>query len=159
MKVEELVKRLRGVDHMSVEDCFLQSPLFGHAADKLEELAAEVERLKEDRARFPDRPDDIGRMIEAHIGNLKEGKKSAEALADKAFDRALRAEAALAEVKRENEALRDVLEHVTELLVDTWNTNMEGDPERQMAVRDARAALAQGQGGSDDTLQTGDGQS
>ena len=59
-------------------------------------LAAENERLKEDRARFPDKPDDIGRMIEAHIGNLKEGKKSAEALADKAFDRAFRAEAALA---------------------------------------------------------------
>lgn len=59
-------------------------------------LAAENERLKEDRARFPDRPDDIGRMIEAHIGNLKAGKKSAEDLADKAFDRAFRAEAALA---------------------------------------------------------------
>src|SRR5690606_4456836 len=58
-------------------------------------LAAENARLKEDRARFPDRPDDIGRMIEAHIGNLKEGKKSAEDLADKAFDRAFRAEAAL----------------------------------------------------------------
>jgi len=60
-------------------------------------LAAENERLKEDRARFPDRPDDIGRMIEAHIGNLKAGKKSAEDLADKAFDRAFRAEAKLAE--------------------------------------------------------------
>lgn len=47
MSVEELVKRLRGVDHMSVEDCFLQSPLFGHAADKLEELAAENERLRQ----------------------------------------------------------------------------------------------------------------
>lgn len=40
--------------------------------------------------------------------------------------------------------LREALEHVTELLVDTWNTKMEGDPERQVAVRDARAALAQG---------------
>lgn len=28
-------------------------------------------RLLEDRARFPDRPDDIGRMIGAHIENLK----------------------------------------------------------------------------------------
>lgn len=45
MSVEELVKRLRGVDHMSVEDCFLQSPLFGQAADKLEELAAENKRV------------------------------------------------------------------------------------------------------------------
>lgn len=46
MSVEKLVKRLRGVDHMSVEDCFLQSHLFGHAADKLEELAAANERLR-----------------------------------------------------------------------------------------------------------------
>jgi len=66
-------------------------------AEAIRELLAENERLKEDRARFPDRPDDIGRMIEAHIGNLKAGKESAEALADKAFDRAFRAEAALAE--------------------------------------------------------------
>jgi len=40
--------------------------------------------------------------------------------------------------------LREALEHVTELLVDTWNTKMDGDPERQVAVRDARTALAQG---------------
>jgi len=64
-------------------------------------LAAENERLKEDRARFPDKPDDIGRMIEAHIGNLKAGKKNAEDLADKAFNRAFRAEAALAERDKE----------------------------------------------------------
>jgi len=68
-------------------------------------LAAENARLKEDRARFPDRPDDIGRMIEAHIENLKEGKKSAEALADKAFDRAFRAEAKLAEAMKVLDAL------------------------------------------------------
>jgi len=72
-------------------------------------LAAENERLREDRARFPDRPDDIGRMIEAHIGNLKAGKKSAEALADRAFDRAFRAEAALAEKDKEIAVLREAL--------------------------------------------------
>ncbi|HCA5794814.1 apolipoprotein A1/A4/E family protein [Pseudomonas aeruginosa] len=51
----------------------------GHVADadyaKLEAevkaLRGEVVRLLEDRARFPDRPDDIGRMIGAHIENLK----------------------------------------------------------------------------------------
>lgn len=44
--------------------------------DRIAELEAEVERLNsdnarliEDRARFPDRPDDIGRMISAHIKN------------------------------------------------------------------------------------------
>ena len=35
---KELVARLRAVDHMSVEDCFLQSPLFAHAADCIERL-------------------------------------------------------------------------------------------------------------------------
>jgi len=64
-------------------------------------LAAENERLKEDRARFPDKPDDIGRLIEAHIENLKEGKKIADALANRAIDRACRAEAALAEKDKE----------------------------------------------------------
>ncbi|HBO3184379.1 TPA: hypothetical protein L4R94_006327 [Pseudomonas aeruginosa] len=34
-------------------------------------LREEVARLLEDRARFPDKPDDIGRMIGAHIENLK----------------------------------------------------------------------------------------
>ncbi|HHF0684172.1 TPA: hypothetical protein ACPIAU_006671, partial [Pseudomonas aeruginosa] len=51
----------------------------GHVADadyaKLEAeaqaLREEVARLLEDRARFPDKPDDIGRMIGAHIEDLK----------------------------------------------------------------------------------------
>lgn len=80
MSVEELVKRLRGVDHMSVEDCFLQSPLFGHAADKLEELAAEVERVR-DGNRY------------AHLEQI-------------AIKRANKAEAALAEKDKEIAALR-----------------------------------------------------
>ncbi|WP_225773232.1 hypothetical protein [Pseudomonas sp. Marseille-Q5115] len=41
-------------------------------------LRAEVERLIEDRARFPDKPDDIGVMIGAHIANLKKRAESAE---------------------------------------------------------------------------------
>jgi hypothetical protein len=35
----DIVERLRAIDHMSIEDCFLQSPLFLHAA-------AEIERLR-----------------------------------------------------------------------------------------------------------------
>lgn len=63
------------------------------SADNLR-LRAEVERLTEDRARFPDKPDDIGRMIEAHIGNLKAGKESADAHARNAYTK-------LAEVRRQ----------------------------------------------------------
>jgi hypothetical protein len=35
------------------------------------EVAEAIERLLEDRARFPDRPDWVGGMIGAHIANLK----------------------------------------------------------------------------------------
>jgi hypothetical protein len=41
------------------------------------------------------------------------------------------------------ERLREAMEHVTELLVDTWHTAMEGDPEKEAAVVDARAALGE----------------
>lgn len=44
---------------------------------------AENARLIEDRARFPDKPDDIGNMIRAHIGNLKIGQEQAESCARK----------------------------------------------------------------------------
>ncbi len=36
MPKADLVKRLRAVDGMCVEDCFMQSPLFAEAADALE---------------------------------------------------------------------------------------------------------------------------
>ncbi|MFO3720565.1 hypothetical protein [Pseudomonas sp. HLMP] len=59
-------------------------PLFTHATPgEVERLRAENIRLIEDRARFPDRPDDIGRMITCHIGNLKNQTKSAEDYARK----------------------------------------------------------------------------
>lgn len=42
----ELIERLRAVDHMSVEECFLDSFLFAKSADRLEALSAEVERYR-----------------------------------------------------------------------------------------------------------------
>lgn len=41
----DIVKRLRAVDHMSVEDCFLQSPLFAQAADIIERLTAIIGQM------------------------------------------------------------------------------------------------------------------
>lgn len=44
--MSDLIERLRAVDHGSVEDCFLQSPLFEKAADRIEALEREVEELR-----------------------------------------------------------------------------------------------------------------
>lgn len=43
-------------------------------------------RLIEDRARFPDRPDDVGMMVCAHIENLKANKKAADQHAVRAMN-------------------------------------------------------------------------
>jgi hypothetical protein len=48
MTDDELVKRLRHVDHLSVEDCFLQSPLYGDAADRIEALTEQLEAARLD---------------------------------------------------------------------------------------------------------------
>jgi hypothetical protein len=44
---DDLVKRLRAIDHMNVEECFLDSYLYAKAADRIEEL----ERQLADRKR------------------------------------------------------------------------------------------------------------
>ena len=44
----DLVKRLRAVDHLSVEDCFTQSPLYGDAADRIEVLTEQLEAARRD---------------------------------------------------------------------------------------------------------------
>ena len=43
--MSDIVTVLRAIDHLSVEDCFLQSPMFGNAADEIERLRAEVKKL------------------------------------------------------------------------------------------------------------------
>ncbi len=43
--MSDLVKRLRAIDHLSVEDCFCQSALYDQAADRIEALEAECKRL------------------------------------------------------------------------------------------------------------------
>lgn len=82
-------------------------------------------------------PDTLRELLDERDALAAENKKLRET-GDPAFIHALDT---LAERDREIEELKEALEHVTGLLVDTWNTKMEGDPERQVAVRDARAAL------------------
>lgn len=44
MTDEELIEALRSIDHMNVDDCFLQSYFYSKAADRIEELVKEVDR-------------------------------------------------------------------------------------------------------------------
>lgn len=93
MTDEELIKRLRDVDHLSVEDCFLQSPLYTHAADRIEGLMWERDaawkKVAEADARITNSALDAlaayGQAQDAHEAQLE-----AEAKLDKAVE-ALRA--------------------------------------------------------------------
>ena len=46
MTDEKLVCALRSIDHMSVDDCFLQSHFYGKAADRIEQLLKDNHRWK-----------------------------------------------------------------------------------------------------------------
>ena len=43
---DDLVNKLRAVDHFSLEDCFCQSPLYDQAAVLIKQLTAERDRLR-----------------------------------------------------------------------------------------------------------------
>lgn len=68
-----LVGRLRALEDDHAPD--------GWPAVQMRDISAlldALEALIEDRARFPDRPDFIGRMIQGHIGSLRAGKTATE---------------------------------------------------------------------------------
>ena len=52
--------------------------IIDYACGEIQRLRADNAALIADRARFPDQPGDIGRMIGAHIENLKKGKDESE---------------------------------------------------------------------------------
>jgi hypothetical protein len=47
MDDEELIRVLRSIDHTSVDDCFLQSPYYTKAADRIEALIAERDEFQQ----------------------------------------------------------------------------------------------------------------
>ena len=91
---DELVKRLRAVDHMSLEDCFCQSSLYDQAADRIETLQAQNLRLS------------------GMAHDLKKEVAISDALligeAEASLARLARAEAAEAERDRLREALEQI---------------------------------------------------
>lgn len=84
---DELVKRLRAVDHMSLEDCFCQSALYDQAADRIEQLERELS---------------ISRMAQVVMGN---GAEALTAERDKYEAAWMTAEGKLADVEAERDRL------------------------------------------------------
>lgn len=96
-------------------------------------LRAQRDRLIEDRARFPDRPDDIGNMISAHIGNLKAAIESADKHADQCRRRMDRAE-------RQRDKMREALEMVLAVTYGGESSSKQGTCP---VYKHARAVLAE----------------
>lgn len=93
--IEEAQAHLLKAWRDNVEDIMLGKDMLAcaiaslsHLSQRVKEMEEETARVLEDRARFPDRPDFVGNMIAAHIGNLKAGKESADQHARRAMDRA-----------------------------------------------------------------------
>ena len=108
-----LVAHLRSIDHMSVEDCFMQSPYFAKAADRIEDLQVQTMRLS------------------GMVHDLKKEVAISDALliseAEVSLERLARAEAAEAERDRLREALKGLMAHEPDYSDTLW--------------QDARAAL------------------
>jgi hypothetical protein len=47
MTDEELINALRSINHMNVDDCFLQSHFYSKAADRIEQLVKERDAIRE----------------------------------------------------------------------------------------------------------------
>ena len=112
--------------------------LRAEAEAELARLRAENARLIEDRARFPDRPDDIGNMIGAHIGNLKAKADATEAAYHKV-------QLALDVSRAQNEAMSDCLRECADDLESEVNarSDLPRRIERDLEpVRRARELLA-----------------
>ena len=121
-----LVAHLRSIDHMSVDDCFMQSPYFAKAADRIEDLQVQTMRLS------------------GMVHDLKKEVAISDALliseAEVSLERLARAEAAEAERDR----LRDALDETAQILSQcTFETiRVHGQYiDRREAVSRARAAL------------------
>ena len=100
---DELVKQLRAVDHMSLEDCFCQSSLYDQAADRIETLTAERDKYESAWMTAEGKLADAEALIEAQAkDHASNNIRFAEA-----EHRAKTAEA-------ERDRLRDALEHIAQ---------------------------------------------
>jgi len=79
----DIVERLRSIDHMSVEDCFLQSPMFSKAADEIERLRAELaqwQALDANAVHINMLRGTMPKLTPKQIGHLYRGDEAGEVL-------------------------------------------------------------------------------
>jgi hypothetical protein len=75
MTDEELIEALRSIDHMNVDDCFLQSHLHSKAADRIEQLVNEGNETHEEAMSWIEK-----------WGDALKGQREAEAKLAKAVE-------------------------------------------------------------------------
>ena len=115
----DLVKRLRSIDQMSVEDCFLQSYLYTKAADRIEELEAKLAEVTAERDEWKEAFEDL--QVKLNWVLVERDETFALML-----DRTQTAEAKLAEVTAE----RDKYEKRNRVHFQWW---IEADNEKKAA--------------------------
>jgi hypothetical protein len=83
---DDLVNKLRAIDHLSIEDCYCQSPLYAEAAYRIEQLMAERDALVAQRDAVPFDTDALGMGLEITAKSTIRivTKERDEALADNA---------------------------------------------------------------------------
>ena len=124
------------VAHYWPEEIVGTGELVVYARD-YERLRAENIQLIEDRARFPDKPDFIGHMIAAHIGNLRAGKEQGQKYAASYRLRMARAEETADALRQQRDELTKLLREVKSAY--TTATHW-GDMQATMAMIDAALA-------------------
>lgn len=106
--------------------------------DAAEARAATAERER-DEARA-----EVGRLRELFRSDGEQHAQFVKNLTKAHEDRITKYADAFNEIRAEVERLRHVLIRTTELLLDTWDVPMSGDPEDEFTVQEARAALTKG---------------
>lgn len=132
----EIFAALSADELTSISKCY-DAPVLPYVpADALEaaqariaELEGQNQRLVEDRARFPDRPDWVGDMIGAHYGNMEYRIESAERYT-RQYEAQLRME------QRKNKELTEALENIV-----TW-----GNSDHCTKLRSIARAALEGKG-------------
>ena len=139
---DELVKRLHAVDHMSVENCFFQSPLSGHAASAIESLQRQLADMTADYLRrHNDAVDSMEENIalKRQLAAVKEGMFYAQEMAK---EQLLEREAVERQLAEKDEALKEAVEALNDLRQSIIDSDDEGLAEHATQMMRAAAIVA-----------------
>ena len=155
---DDLVKRLRAVDHMSLEDCFCQSSLYDQAADRIEALTAEYEEAMECNEQFFADNEFLKKRVTALIAERDEmamsclsadgeaqrawdAQKAAEAERDRQYDENAHRIAMQAKAEAERDRLREALTELLEVSRRAVRLSVEHDNFKLYAMEPMERAI------------------